>query len=206
MKPIAPVSRRRFLKTAAACAASVSLVRPLNAAAQKPSVIVGAHPWVYAATLPKCDITPVLPANLCRHELRRHGRHRVDAHRAAAGRCGCTDRRTVAEAPSAGSSACRSAERCGIGPSIRKCSTTRRASSRGLPGSAAAPWVRRSAPRRGTRRSAKRRRQFDAQAELLRKLIALCQEHGIVLNLHNHTYEVVNGLYDLKGTLAEFPT
>ena len=29
--------------------------------------------------------------------------------------------------------------------------------------------------------------QLDAQAELLRKLITLCNDHGIVLNLHNHT-------------------
>ena len=47
--------------------------------------------------------------------------------------------------------------------------------------------------------------QLDAQAELLRKLIALCNDHGIVLNLHNHTYEVENQLHDLKGTLARIP-
>ena len=47
--------------------------------------------------------------------------------------------------------------------------------------------------------------QFDAQAELLRGIIALCQSRGVVLNLHNHTYEVENGLHDLKGTLARIP-
>ncbi len=47
--------------------------------------------------------------------------------------------------------------------------------------------------------------QLDAQAELLRKIIALCQSHGIVLNLHNHTYEVENGMHDLKGTLERIP-
>ena len=47
--------------------------------------------------------------------------------------------------------------------------------------------------------------QLDAQAELLRKLIRLCNDHGIVLNLHNHTYEVENQLHDLKGTLARIP-
>ena len=47
--------------------------------------------------------------------------------------------------------------------------------------------------------------QFDAQAELLRGIIALCQSRGIVLNLHNHTYEVENALHDLKGTLARIP-
>jgi sugar phosphate isomerase/epimerase len=47
--------------------------------------------------------------------------------------------------------------------------------------------------------------QLDAQAELLRGLIALCQSRGVVLNLHNHTYEVENNLHDLKGTLARIP-
>ena len=36
--------------------------------------------------------------------------------------------------------------------------------------------------------------QLDAQAEVLRQMIALCAQHGVVLNLHNHTYEVENGL------------
>ncbi|HXP63191.1 MAG TPA: hypothetical protein VN829_22000, partial [Dongiaceae bacterium] len=47
--------------------------------------------------------------------------------------------------------------------------------------------------------------QLDAQAEVLRKILALCQQHGAVLNLHNHTYEVENELHDLKGTLARIP-
>jgi sugar phosphate isomerase/epimerase len=47
--------------------------------------------------------------------------------------------------------------------------------------------------------------QFDAQAELLRKIMAICKDHGVVLNLHNHTYEVADGEHDLKGTLARLP-
>jgi sugar phosphate isomerase/epimerase len=47
--------------------------------------------------------------------------------------------------------------------------------------------------------------QLDAQAELLRKIMAVCNAHGVVLNLHNHTYEVENGEYDLKGTLSRIP-
>ena len=30
-------------------------------------------------------------------------------------------------------------------------------------------------------------------------------DNGVVLNLHNHTYEVENGMHDLKGTLARIP-
>ncbi|WP_262511511.1 sugar phosphate isomerase/epimerase family protein [Deminuibacter soli] len=47
--------------------------------------------------------------------------------------------------------------------------------------------------------------ELDAQAQLLNKLIPLCDKHGIVLNLHNHTYEVKNSLHDLKGTLSRIP-
>jgi len=47
--------------------------------------------------------------------------------------------------------------------------------------------------------------QFDAQAELLRRIIAVCEANGVVLNLHNHTYEVENELHDLLGTLDRIP-
>jgi sugar phosphate isomerase/epimerase len=57
----------------------------------------------------------------------------------------------------------------------------------------------------GQTRTPKTEEQLDAQAELLRKIIALGKAHGVVLNLHNHTYEVANDLHDLKGTLARIP-
>ncbi len=47
--------------------------------------------------------------------------------------------------------------------------------------------------------------EFDNQAALLRKLISLGEKKGIVLNLHNHTAEVVNNMYDLRGTLKRIP-
>jgi sugar phosphate isomerase/epimerase len=47
--------------------------------------------------------------------------------------------------------------------------------------------------------------QLDAQADVLKQLIALCEQHGVVLNLHNHTYEVENGEHDVGGTLARVP-
>ena len=40
---------------------------------------------------------------------------------------------------------------------------------------------------------------------VLHKIIALCQANGVVLNLHNHTYEIVDDLHDLKGTLSRIP-
>lgn len=47
--------------------------------------------------------------------------------------------------------------------------------------------------------------ELDAQADLLKKLITVGQRKGIVLNLHNHTYEVENNLFDLSGTLKRIP-
>lgn len=50
-----------------------------------------------------------------------------------------------------------------------------------------------------------KRVKTDAEAAILRKMIAICADSGIVANLHNHTYEVENGMHDLKGTLARIP-
>lgn len=47
--------------------------------------------------------------------------------------------------------------------------------------------------------------ELDAQAELVKRLQAVAERHGVVLNLHNHIYEVKDGEYDLKGTLARVP-
>jgi len=57
----------------------------------------------------------------------------------------------------------------------------------------------------GNAKRIKTTNELDAQAELLQQLILRCQDKGIVLNLHNHTYEVENDLHDLKGTLARIP-
>jgi sugar phosphate isomerase/epimerase len=47
--------------------------------------------------------------------------------------------------------------------------------------------------------------QFDAQADLLKKIRAIARDNGVEPNLHNHTYEVANGEHDLNGTLARLP-
>jgi sugar phosphate isomerase/epimerase len=47
--------------------------------------------------------------------------------------------------------------------------------------------------------------EFDNQATLLKKIISLGEKKGIVLNLHNHTAEVENHMYDLRGTLKRIP-
>jgi sugar phosphate isomerase/epimerase len=47
--------------------------------------------------------------------------------------------------------------------------------------------------------------ELDAQGEMIRRLTAGAAQHGVVLNLHNHIYEVRDDEYDLRGTLARVP-
>lgn len=57
----------------------------------------------------------------------------------------------------------------------------------------------------GNARRPKTEAELDAQAELLREIMRICQARGITVNLHNHIYEVDNDEHDLKGTLARIP-
>ncbi|MEZ0607777.1 sugar phosphate isomerase/epimerase family protein [Fibrella sp. WM1] len=47
--------------------------------------------------------------------------------------------------------------------------------------------------------------EFDVQAETLRKIQAIGAQYKVVPNLHNHTYEVADGLFDLQNTLQRVP-
>lgn len=47
--------------------------------------------------------------------------------------------------------------------------------------------------------------ELDTQAALLKKIITVCDKNKVEPNLHNHTFEVTNGLHDLKGTLKRIP-
>ncbi len=51
----------------------------------------------------------------------------------------------------------------------------------------------------------KTEKELDAQADLLKQILIICEANGIEANLHNHTYEVENGMHDLKGTLKRIP-
>jgi hypothetical protein len=58
------ITRRRFPEASAAVLATSGLRASSRSVAAEPvaaKVIVGAHPWVYAATQPKYDVTPILP-------------------------------------------------------------------------------------------------------------------------------------------------
>lgn len=47
--------------------------------------------------------------------------------------------------------------------------------------------------------------ELDIQAATLNEILNICAKRNIVPNLHNHTYEVRDGLYDLRETLLRVP-
>ncbi|WP_149276814.1 sugar phosphate isomerase/epimerase family protein [Pareuzebyella sediminis] len=57
----------------------------------------------------------------------------------------------------------------------------------------------------GSKKEPKSEAELDAQANILGQIRKVCQDHGILPNLHNHTYEVENDMHDLKGTLSRIP-
>ncbi len=47
--------------------------------------------------------------------------------------------------------------------------------------------------------------ELDAQADLLKRFLKICDDRKLLANLHNHTFEVADDLYDLKGTIERVP-
>ena len=199
------LSRREFLGStlttaAVALAGYASAADAVRTASAAHKVTVGAHPWVYAATQPQYDITPVLP--------------RIFADMEYAGLDGIELMHTALR-PEDAVERIRELSRKHklpvIGTSFSGTMWDRARHQEVLED--AEKIVPRLAALGGrtlgtsVESSGKRKteQQLDDQAELLRKLIALCAKHGVVLNLHNHTYEVNDGMHDLKGTLARIP-
>ena len=57
----------------------------------------------------------------------------------------------------------------------------------------------------GDAKKIKTEAELDTQADTLRKIMVMCEKNKVQPNLHNHTFEVTNGLHDLKGTLKRIP-
>ncbi len=47
--------------------------------------------------------------------------------------------------------------------------------------------------------------ELDVQAGTLKKIMEICSRHKIQPNLHNHTYELMGDMHDLKGTMQRVP-
>ncbi|HEX6224020.1 MAG TPA: sugar phosphate isomerase/epimerase family protein [Chryseolinea sp.] len=57
----------------------------------------------------------------------------------------------------------------------------------------------------GNARRPKTGEELDAQAELLKQIIMVCEKFTVEPNIHNHTFEVENNMHDLKGIIERIP-
>ena len=197
------VTRRCFVKRsmqAALAAGAASLSSSTGLASTDKKVVVGAHPWVYAATQPKYDITPILDrifadmsyAGMEGIELMHTALRPDDAvERIEA----LSDKHKLAVIGTSFGGAMWDRDRHNEVLEDAELVITRLAR---LGGKTLGTSV-------GSARRKKTPDDLDAQAELLRKIIAICEDNDVVLNLHNHTYEVQDDLHDLKGMLARIP-
>jgi hypothetical protein len=169
------------------------------AAGRKP--VVAAHPWVYAATQPRYDIYPVLDgivadmswAGIEAIELMSTALDPDDAVQ----RIGDLSRKY--KLPVIGMShGAEMYDRSQHAAIIEKAELLigrlAQVGGRTLGTSVGDPGSRR-----------KTLEELDAQADVVKKLMGICAANKVVLNLHNHIYEVRQGEYDLKGTLTRVP-
>lgn len=163
-------------------------------------VTVGAHPWVYAATQPACDIFPIL--------------EQIFADMSWAGLDGVELMHTAFRPDGAAERIAELSEKYSlpvIGTSFggkmwdRDESTAVVADAELVVPRLAEVGGRTLGTSVGAAPGPKTPEQFDVQAGVLREIMALCDAHGVVLNLHNHTYEVQDNLHDLNGTLERIP-
>ena len=203
------LNRRQFLRSTAyglltattgtLLGTSCQSTQNSNPAGQK-KVIVGGHPWVYAATQPKNDIYPILDqifadmsyAGLDGIELMHTALRYPDAVERIAALS--NEHSLPVMGTSFGGAMWDRTQHETVFEDARVVVT--RLSEMG--GRTLGTSV-------GKTPQPKTAEQLDAQAELLRRIINLCHDNGIEMNLHNHTYEVEDDMHDLRGTLARIP-
>lgn len=202
------ITRRQLLRTATAvttvppvCGVLGSGCRSMQADRRaKRTVVVGGHPWVYAATQPDYDIYPILDRIFA--DMSYAGLGGIELMHTALRHPGAVERISGLSASHAlpvigtsfGGAMWNRDEHEAVFEDARLV-VTRLAKLGGRTLGASV----------GRAPEPKTPAQLDAQAALLRRIMTLCDDHGIVLNLHNHTYEVENGMHDLRGTLARVP-
>jgi sugar phosphate isomerase/epimerase len=197
------MNRNEFIKTTLGLAGLAAMGFPAMASAfgKKGSIPVGAHVWVYAKHQPGYDVSPILPqifadmkyagldgVETMEHPLRKESttkiiRELIDQY----------------QLPLIGSS---------YGAQLwdRSKQNEILEDVENIMGNMASVKARTFGVTVGHPSGRiKTEEEFDAQAELLIKMIAFGKKNGIVLNLHNHTQEVENNLFELKGTLKRIP-
>jgi sugar phosphate isomerase/epimerase len=170
-----------------------------RAAGHKP--VVAAHPWVYAATQPKYDIYPVLDgifadmnwAGIEAIELMSSALEPDDAVQRVRDLSGKYKLPIIGMSHDA-KMYDRSQQTAILEEAERLISRLAQVGGRTLGTSVGDPGSRK-----------KTTEELDAQADVVKKLMGICAKNKVVLNLHNHIYEVRDNEYDLKGTLTRVP-
>lgn len=202
------MNRRSFLGSGATAALTVATGGILasgchglqSIARSQKKVLVGGHPWVYAATQPKNDIYPILEPIFA--DMSYAGLDGIELmHTALRPADSVETIRALSKKhslPVIGTSFGGNMWNREQHEAIFKDAQTVVNRLADVGGRTLGVSV-------GRAPQPKTQAQLDAQAELLRRIIALCRNRGVVLNLHNHTYEVENDMHDLRGTLARIP-
>jgi len=197
------LTRRRFLQAGSAVVASIGCCGKIVGAtgdSNKKRITVGAHVWVYAAKQPEYNVTPILPqifsdlkyAQIDGIELM----HNVLRKRETVERIGELSQKY--ELPVIGTSF--------SGPMWNRDKyEVVLEDAEIVIGHLAKLKGKTFGVSVGAAPQKKTAQQLDIQADLLRKIMAIAEKHDVTVNLHNHTYEVVDDLHDLKGTLARIP-
>lgn len=197
------MNRSEFLKTSMGALGLAALGLPAMAALarKKRKLPVGAHVWIYASTQPGYDVSPILPqifadmkyagldgVETMEHPLRKEETTKLIAELTEQFQLPLlgTSYGAAMWDQSKHSEILEDVEN--IMGNMARVEATTFGTSVGHP----------------TGRI-KTEDELDAQAELLLKLMVLGEKNGVVLNLHNHTYEVENNLFDVKGTLKRIP-
>lgn len=197
------MNRKEFLKTSLGALGFATFGFPAMAAAigKKRKLPVSAHVWIYASTQPGYDVTPILPqifsdmkyagldgVETMEHPLRKEETTKLIAELTEQYQLPLlgTSYGAAMWDQSKHSEILEDVEN--IMGNMARVEATTFGTSVGHPSD-----------------RSKTEDELDAQAELLVKLMALGKKNGVVLNLHNHTYEVENDLLDLKGTLKRVP-
>lgn len=199
------LNRRCFLALGGVIAGGSCLPQPSpETLGGKPprKILVGGHPWVYAATQPNHDIYPILDqifpdmayAGMDFLELMHTALEPEDAVERVGGLIAKHELPVVGT--SYGAPMWNRTEHEKIFEyADRMIERLQRVGGRTIGASVGAK----------PQRAMKTPEELDAQAEILRRIMFRAAANGIVVNLHNHTYEVENDLHDLRGTLERIP-
>ena len=197
------MNRIEFLKTSMGALGFAALGFPFMActAGKKRKLPVGAHVWIYASTQPGYDVSPILPqifsdmkyAGLDGVETMEHPLRKEETTRLIGELI--EQYQLPLLGTSYGAAMWDKSKHTEILDDVENImSNMASVKARTFGTSVGHPSER-----------IKTEDELDAQAELLLQLRDLGEKNGVVLNLHNHTYEVENNLHDLRGTLKRIP-